>query len=183
MEDNYFTLSNESYSVKVSPEFVFSCKVFTNMFEDTGDNDNSESIPITNKISEEDLKMYIKFFEDMSNIKVENNNGIIMSYLDYINDFRDEYIENYTNKDLDPPHTDKVYEIYNSLNEEQIIKIIEIDKFLDNKKIIRGIMLCIAISIRILDRDIDYDNEEFEDYKNREGLSSIYIDSIMDCLE
>lgn len=181
MEHNYFTLVNELYSVKVSPEFVFSCEVFTNMFEDTGDNNNSESIPITNKISEEDLKMYIQFFEDINSIKVKNNSNNLISYLDYIIDYREEYIENYTNKNVDPPYTEKVYEMFTSKYKENVSKIFEIDKFLNNKKIIRGIMLCIAISIRMLDRPIKCD-EEYEEYEDRNILSSVYIESIMDNL-
>ena len=63
-------------------------------------NDPFKYVVIDDFFSKEDLEMYIKFFEDMSNLKVENKAGNMVPYLDYISKFRDEYIENYTNKNL-----------------------------------------------------------------------------------
>ena len=176
--NTYYTLSNLDYSVKVSKDFVESCKVFTNLFEDTGNRDNSESIPITDSFNETDFKMYIQFFEDMNSLKVKNDNGEILSYLDYIIDFRNEYIENYTNKHLDPPHINEVCDIFTKLGNDNLKKIIDIDKYFDNKKIIRGLMLCIAISICKLDKDID-DDEDFESYEQRKEQAECYLLSII----
>jgi len=178
MATNY-TLTNKDYKITVSEEFVYSCEIFKNLLEDTV-SDNNE-IPITNNFIEEELRMYIKFFEDMSNLKVVNKAGYIISYLDYISKFREEYIENYTNKNLDPPHTNEVYKIFTDLGDQNVKKIFELDVYYDNPKIIKGIMLCIAISIRKMDA-LKEDDETEEAFKQRENKSQSYIKAIIDCV-
>lgn len=178
-----YTLKTQDYSINASEKFVNSCHVFTDMFEvieEDIDNNNKELI-ISNKYSEDEQKMYIKFFDDMDSLLVYTNNGEIVSYLDYITNFRNEYIENYTNTNSNPPHTDAIYIIINELGEDNISKIIEIDGFYNNKKVIRGIMLCIAILIRKLDSPKMY-YETQENFKEREEKSQNYIQAIMDCV-
>ena len=178
-----FILENKDYKVQTSHDFVYSCKVFTNMFEDLEDNEHNEDniIPIVNSFKEDEFKMYINFFEDLNKLKVKNNLDEELSYLDYIIDFRDEYIENYTNKNADPPHLEYISNMFSKLSEENICKIIEIDKYYDNNKIIRGIMLCIAILIRKLDKP-KRENETTEEFEKRETYSSKYIEAIMDAI-
>lgn len=176
---NNYTLNHKDYKITASEEFVYSCELFKNLFDDIEDDTNI--IPITNNFSEEEIKMYIKFFEDMSKLKVENKAGYSISYLDYISKFREEYIENYTNKNLDPPHTEEVYKIFTDLGDQNVKKIFEIDGYYNNTKIIKGIMLCIAISIRKLDAPKE-DDETEEAFKQRENKSQSYIKAIMDCV-
>lgn len=180
MAANY-TLTNKDYKITVSEKFVYSCEIFKNLLEDTGDNNDNNDIPIMNNFTEDEFRMYINFFEDMSNLKVETKAGNIVSYLDYVSNFREEYIENYTNKNLDPPHTNEVYKIFNNLGDQNIKKLIELDIYYNNTKIIKGIMLCIAISIRKLDAPKE-DDETEEEFKERENKSQSYIKAIMDCV-
>lgn len=179
--DSFYTLSNSDYTIKVSPEFVFSCNVFTNMFEDTGISDNTEPILITTKFSKEELRMYVKFFEDMSSLKVKNNSGSELSYLDYIINFKEEYVENYLNKNENAPHTDRVYEIFSEIEEENFVKIIDIDQYYDNKKIISGIMLCFAIYTRKLYNDCykKFNNCDDDIYSDKLEILKSYIDSLI----
>ena len=177
----YYTLSNETYSVKASRDFVMSCTVFTNMFEDTGGEDNSEDVPITDSFTESEFKMYMQFFEDMNALKVKNSAGEELSYLEYILNFREEYIKNYTNKNLDPPHINEVYQIFNTFGDENLTRIVEINKFYDNEKIIRGVMLCVAISIRKMDEPQN-ETETSEEYEKRTALVNDYIETILKCI-
>jgi hypothetical protein len=180
MATNY-TLTHNVSTIIASKEFVESCEILKNLLEDTGDNNDNNIIPIINDFTEEEFKMYIKFFENMSNLKVETKAGNIVSYLDYISNFREEYIENYTNKNLDPPHTNEVYKIFTNLGDQNVKKLIELDVYYNNPKIIKGIMLCIAISIRKLDAPKE-DDETEEEFKERKNKSQSYIKAIMDCV-
>ena len=180
MTANYI-LANKDYRIIASAEFVKSCEILKNVLEDTDNDDDNNIILITNKFSKEDLEMYIKFFEDMSNLKVENKAGNMVPYLDYISKFRDEYIENYTNKNLNSPHTDEVYRIFTNLGDQNIKKLIELDIYYYNSKIIKGIMLCIAISIRKFDAPKE-DDETEEEFKERKNKSRPYIKTIMECV-
>lgn len=174
----FYTLFNEksNYSVDVSPEFLNSCDVFVNLFEDVGIQ-HDEIIPIPIYYSENEVKMYINFFEDMIKLKVKNNAGQEINYLDYIIKFREEYIKNYTNKNLDPPHLDEVYKIFNSLGIENIRIIFGLDGYFNNNKIIKGLMLCIVISIRKMDYEKE-ENETEKMFKERQQKSTNYINAI-----
>ena len=173
-----YKLVCDSYNIDVSEIFVNSCKVFTNMFEDLGNKDINEDIPVTNVFNEDDIKKYINFFEELNILNVKTNDNIEISYLDYIIDYVDEFIENYTNKDIDPPHLNRLISIFNKIGEDNIIKFLEIDKFYDNKKIRRGIMLCIAAFVRSVN---EYDNiEPYTEFKEREEQVHELVKGIMD---
>lgn len=148
MASTDFILLSGDNEIKAPYEFVTSCITFTSMFEDTGGIDNSEGIPITDMFSIEEVNQYIKLFIDMNSLRVSNNNNVEMSYLDYIIDYREEYIKNYTNKNLDPPHCDRLFEIYNEVGEENLTRMLHLDGFFNNLKLRRGIMLLIAAFIR-----------------------------------
>ena len=90
----------------------------------------AEGLPITDMFSKEEINQYIKLFMDMHSLRVSNDTQVEMSYLDYIIDYREEYIKNYTNKNLDPPHCDGLFEIYNEVGEENLTRMLQIDGFL-----------------------------------------------------
>ena len=148
MASTDFILLSGDNEIKAPREFVTSCITFTSMFEDTGGIDNSERLPISDMFSLKEVNQYINLFNDMNSLKVSNDTQVEMSYLDYIIDCREEYIKNYTNKNLDPPHCDRLFEIYNELGEENITRMLHIDGFFNNQKLRRGIMLLIAAFIR-----------------------------------
>lgn len=111
-----FTLETSSWTIEnVSEQFMDSCMVFSNMFEDTGNKDPNEKIPITNSFEKEDVENYIDLFNKLSNLKVTNNDRVEKSYLKYITEDRLEYIENYLNLNLNPPHCKELIEILKSL--------------------------------------------------------------------
>jgi hypothetical protein len=179
-----YTLFNEiskpEYSVKVSKKFLNSCNVLKNLFEDV-EIQHDEIIPIPIYYSKNEVQMYIDFFEAMIKLKVKNNAGQEVNYLDYISKFREEYIENYTNKNLDPPHLDEVYKIFNSLGIENIRIIFGLDGYFNNNKIIKGLMLCIVISIRKMDYGKE-ENETEKNFKERQQKSANYIKAITECI-
>jgi len=146
----YYTLKityeNTQNNIQAPQEFVYSCETFTNMFEDIGV--ENVIIPITNIFKHDEIVLYIKLFMDLYSLKVTNNAGTEMSYLDYIIDYRNEYIENYTNRDVDPPHCNQLFQIYNELGEENIVKMLNIDGYFNNLKLQHGIILLIVAYIR-----------------------------------
>lgn len=174
-----YNLVCDNYTINVSDIFVSSCKVFTNMFEDIGTNSINMDIPVTNIINLKDLKKYIAFFEELNSLNVKNNNNDIISYLDYIINYREEFIENYTNKDQDPPHLNKLIDIFNKNAEENILKIIEIDKFYDNEKVRKGIMLCITAFVRSV--HIYNQIESYNEFVKRKEQVHELVKVIMDC--
>jgi len=148
-----YTLKNTYGTLSVSDKFVNSCKVFTNLFEDTGNHDNSDPLIITNSYDIDLVKRFVGFYDELDALEVELDNGEIVSYLDYIVTYREEFIKNYTNMNREPPQSEKVMAIYQNYTPETIQSFIKVDTFFDNEKLIRGIMLCIAVFMRIGDKD------------------------------
>ena len=153
MASTNYILKSSHGQIKAPAEFINSCTTFTSMFEDIGSVDNDEPILITDNFTFKEVNQYIKLFMNLDTLKVSNDSGVEMSYLKYIIDFREEFIKNYTNKNIDPPHCECLYEIYNDLGEENIVKMLELDGFFNNLKLRRGIMLLIAAFIRKGDED------------------------------
>ena len=149
MASTDFVLLSGEEKFTVPKEFVTSCITFTSMFEDTGGMNNSEPIPITDMFSLEEIKQYIKLFMDIYTLKVSNDSQVEMSYLEYITNFRNEFIKNYTNKNLDPPHCKRLFEIYNEVGKENLKKMFDIDGFFNNPDLRKGIMLLIAAFVRM----------------------------------
>ena len=112
-----FTLETPSGTIENVPEeFMDSCMVFSNMFEDTGNKDPNEKIPlITNSFEKEDIENYINLYNILSSLKVTNNDKVEKSYLKYITEDRLEYIEKNLNLNLNPPHCKELIEILKSL--------------------------------------------------------------------
>ena len=133
---------------KAPKEFVLSCTTFTSMFEDTGESDNNIPIPITDLFSIDEVNQYIKLFMDLNSLKVLNKEKVEISYLDYIIDYREEFINYFTKTNRDPPHCERLFEIYNEVGEENLTKMLQIDGFFNNLKLRQGIMLLIAAFIR-----------------------------------
>ena len=148
MSSTDFVLLLGEEKIKAPYEFVTSCITFISMFEDTGGMNDSEPIPITDRFTVEEVSQYIKLYMDMYSLKVSNDSQVEMSYLDYIIDYREEYIKNYTNKNLDPPHCERLFEIYNEVGEDNLKKMLHIDGFFNNPRLRRGMMLLIAAFVR-----------------------------------
>lgn len=148
-----YTLKNTYGTLSVSDRFVNSCKVFTNLFEDTKNYHNSVPLMITNSYNIDDVKHFVSFYDQLDALEVELDNGEFVSYLDYIVTHREEFIKNYTNMNREPPQCEKVMAIYQNYTPETIQNFIKLDTFFDNEKLIRGIMLCITVFIRIGDKN------------------------------
>ena len=148
MASTDFVLLLGEEKIMAPKEFISSCITFTSMFEDTEEMNNSYPIPITDKFSVEEVSQYIKLFMDLYELKVSNDAKVEMSYLEYISDFREEYIKNYTDNNFDPPHCRRLFDIYKELGEENLEKILIIDGFFNNLHLRRGIMLLIAAFVK-----------------------------------
>ena len=196
-----FTLESPSWTIENVPEeFMDSCMVFSNMFEDTGNKDPNEKIPLkTNSFEKEDIENYINLYNILSSLKVTNNDNVEKSYLKYITENRLEYIENYVNKNLCPPHCRKLIEILksqydtskltnvddedqenqvgNENNKEPLEKILDIDIYFDNKDLRAGIMLLFVAFVR--SNEIYGYEENSEEYKKTEKEIDIVIKTIM----
>ena len=143
-----YTLICGDESIKVPSRFIHNCSAFTNMFEDTDSDNPDEPIPITDQFSKENIEAYIKLFTVLDNLKVDFANTKL-SYLDYITEHREHYIENYTNKYLDPPHCQELAEMLTSKGESKMVEILSLDSYFDNKKLRCGVMLIIAAFVRV----------------------------------
>ena len=73
------------FEKNVPEEFIDSCMVFSNMFEDIGDKDSSDKIRITDSFEKQDVENYIELYNQLSSLKVTNNDKVEKSYLKYIN--------------------------------------------------------------------------------------------------
>lgn len=139
--ENNYTIEN------VSDDFIKSCSTFKDMMECSDGYENI--IPMSGIFTEKLMKDYINYFEFINNLKVPYDDQDI-SYLDYMEKHQDDYIEKYTNKNLDPPHCTEIYNFYkgnqNSVNE--IMKENGIDNFLNNTRFRLGVFLTIACIVR-----------------------------------
>ena len=87
------------------------------------------------------------YFSKINKFVIEYNSKEI-SYLDYITYHKEDYIINYTNNDIDPPHCKEIIEITDSFGDDKLEKFIEMDSFFNNKKIIQAIVIYIVSYIR-----------------------------------
>lgn len=149
-ENNYTIVSTgeNNYTIEnVSEDFITSCSTFKDMIEYSDKDENI--IPMSGIYSKQLMEDYINYFEFINNLKVPYDNQDI-SYPDYMENHQDDYIEKYTNKNVDPPHCTEIYNFYkekeNSINE--IMKENGIDNFLNNTRFRLGLFLTIACIIR-----------------------------------
>jgi len=147
-----YTLRNTYGTISVSDKFVNSCKVFTNLFEDTENCDNLEPLTITDSYDINDVKQLANFYDELDALSVELDNGDNISYLEYITTHQQEFIQTYTNMRRKPPHCKKVMEIYQCYGSAKLQEFIQLDSFFNNQKLIRGIMLCIVVFIYVDDK-------------------------------
>jgi hypothetical protein len=146
-----YTLYNGNEEVEVSLNFLHECIVIQGMMDCTeGDIPNRIPIPISDM---KNIKKYIGFFEELESMMVETNTDGEVSYLDYITKYRNEFIQNYTNKNVLPPYCKRLSEMYKEYGQETIAEFIKFDKFFNNPKIIKGIMLCLTGAIFYNDTD------------------------------
>jgi hypothetical protein len=153
MSDINYTLSSPLGEVSAPKPFIDACITFTSMFEDIGNNSADEPIPITDMYSVQQVKDYIQLFMDIYNLKINIDSGEIVSYPDYIINHYDEFLQNYTNKNVDPPHCQELIEIFIKYGSEKITELLELDGFFNNMKLRRGVMLIIVAYIRLGEED------------------------------
>jgi len=154
--------------------FSLSCKIINNMMEDVETDESTNiKIPIPDDFNMDSIEMMINFFTKVYEIKVNTDNGMNISYLDYLLDkeYRKEYIKNYTDKNADPPHCEKLVELYREYNKKlpiqeedmdidedkdkeqktYLTEFLNMDKYFNNKKLRQAVMLCITAFIRLGD--------------------------------
>ena len=108
-----------------------------------------------------------------------NNNGEEMSYLDYMKNHNDEYVERYTNNNEKPPHCDELAKIYEEYIKDKYEKIFYVNGYLDNASLIVGIQLCIACYVKSADNKLDTETEE--QYTLKQNHVSELIKEMTDC--
>lgn len=145
-----YTLLNKQGEIDVESDFVKSCQVFIDLFEEFETDDNTVPIPITDTFDINDVKLMADYFSKINNLKIEYNSEQI-PYLDYIIKHKQDFIENYRDKDLNPPHCKEIVEITNSFGDHQLEKFIKMDSFFNNNKINSLIAIYIVSLIRIGD--------------------------------
>lgn len=155
---NTYTIVSNTYTIvstgkhnytieNVSEDFINSCSTFKDMMECSNGNENI--IPMSGIFTEKLMKDYINYFEFFNNLKVPYD-GQDISYLDYMEKHQDDYIEKYTNKNLDPPHCTEIYNFYKEKQNlvNKIMKENGIDNFLNNTRFRLGVFLTIACIVR-----------------------------------
>ena len=145
-----YTLFNKQGEIKVESDFVKSCQVFIDLFEEFETDDNTDPIPITESYNLENVKLMVDYFSKINNFKIEYNSEEI-SYLDYITNHKEDFINRYTNKNVDPPYCKEIVEITDSFGNDKLEKFIEMDSFFNNKKLIQAIVIYIVSFIRTED--------------------------------
>ena len=145
-----YTLFNKQGEIEVDSDFVKSCQVFIDLFEEFETDDNTDPIPITESFNLENVKLMVDYFSKINNLKIKYNSEEI-SYLDYITNHKQHFIENYTNKNIDPPHSKEIVDITDSFGDHNLEKFIEMDSFFNNKKLIQAIVIYIVSFIRTED--------------------------------
>ena len=145
-----YTLFNKQGEIEVESDFVKSCQVFIDLFEEFETDDNKDPIPITDTFDINDVKLMADYFSKINKFKIEYNSEQI-PYLDYITNHKQDFIEHYRDKDLDPPHCKEIVEITDSFGDHQLEKFIKMDSFFNNNKINSLIAIYIVSLIRIGD--------------------------------
>jgi hypothetical protein len=162
-QHNYTFTNSNGKKLKASYDFVNSCEVFVNMFEDLGIGADTfgDDIPITDIYNFDDVEQMLVFFDTINSLQVKNENGDEMSYLDFMINHHDELGKNYFHINVDPPYCDKILEMYRQYRDsELLIKFINMNTFFNNLKLTRAIELCILVFIR---KGGDEDNDEIEE--------------------
>ena len=164
-----YTLENNSGKIKVSSKFIKSCMVFENLFNDTCDDNTNESIPISDNFDLEKIKKMVEFYDVYESFRITTEDGNEISYLDYIIDYREEYIQKYTALNKDPPLCKEIVDLFNKYENELIEEFITMDSYFNNKKLIHGIMFCIVAFVRVGDEEeVDKIMEAIMDKLNEE---------------
>jgi hypothetical protein len=179
--DKKYILLCKKFRAVVPYYFIESCDVFKNMFEVTYSDEDNNIFPITDDFSIQEFKNYYNIYHDIYKLKVKNNEDEEMSYLDYMTNHTDEFIERYTNKNEEPPphciELTKMYEKY----EDDIIKMFAIDEYFQNPYFIKGITLCITCFIKSADKKID--TETKESHISRQNKVKEIATAMVDCYE
>lgn len=160
--------------------FIESCDVFKNMFDVTYSDEDNNIFPITDDFSIQEFKNYYNIYHDIYKLRVKNNEYEEMSYLDYMTNHTDEYIERYTDKNEEPPHCIELARIYEKY-EDDIIKTFLVDKYFDNPYFRKGIMLCITCFVKSADKKLD--TETKESHISRQNKVNELVKAMVDCFE
>ena len=148
-----YTLTSPLGEISAPKPFIEACITFTSMFKDIGDWRVDVPIPITDRYSVQQVQDYIQLYMDIYNLKINTKSNKQVSYPDYIIDHYDEFLEKYTNKNVDPPHCQELMNIFIKYGGEKISDILELDGFFNNMKLRRGVMLIIVAYIRLGEED------------------------------
>ena len=141
---NDYVLKTRTGYIIAPQDFILSCNTFRSMFEDTGDYSNEDPITVSNLYNDQDVNDYIKLYLELDSLQVTNEEGDTLSYLDYITEYREEYIRNYTEACKPPPYMLTLIDMVNKLGANKLNNILSLDSFFDNKKLRCGIMVMIA---------------------------------------
>lgn len=142
-----YTFYNADGSTDVSEAFVLACQVFKDLIDDTDISELPDRLQITDNYDMETMKKLDEFYTKLNNLSTETEDNKTVSILDYVTAHQDEYIRNYTDKNLDPPHCKELAELLTA-NKEHMKDFIISHEFFHNPKLMRGIMLCYAAFIR-----------------------------------
>ena len=164
-----YILFNKQGEIKVESDFVKSCQVFIDLFEEFDTDDNTDPIPITESYNLENVKLMVDYFSKINNFKIEYNSEEI-SYLDYITNHKEDFINRYTNKNVDPPYCKEIVEITDSFGNDKLEKFIEMDSFFNNKKLIQAIVIYIVSFIRT------------EDERSTDSIMDILMDRVQESM-
>lgn len=179
MDNNYTITNSKQDKLSVSKEFVMSCNVFKNLFEDLGTNSNEESLPITDTFDFEIVKEFANFFDTLYKLSIKNESEEEMSFVDYLDKYYDEIAKNYFHKNISFPLSNKLvnlYRIYKGKN-DMFTKFLNINTFFDNETITKAICICIGCFIR----DIENENEKAKK-EEREDVDNM-IETICDIMQ
>ena len=147
-----YILFNKQGKIEVDSDFVKSCQVFIDLFEEFETDDNTDPIPITDTFDVNDVKLMAVYFSKINKFKIEYNSEQI-PYLDYITYYKQHFIENYRDKDLDPPYCKEIIEITELFGHHNLEKIIKMDSFFNNIKINSLIAIYYVSFIRTMNED------------------------------
>lgn len=183
-KEKKYTIYSKHFSVEVPWHFIESCKLFHDMFEvtdeDNEDNEDNNIFKITDNFSSQEFKNYLDIYENIYKLRVTNNEGEVMSYLYYMINHTDEFIERYTNKNKEPPHCNELASIYEKY-EDDIIKTLLVDDYFNNPYFRKGIMLCITCFVKSADKKLDTETKESN--ISRQIKVNELIKTMIDCYE
>lgn len=162
-----YTITNGTESVEVTARFVNSCEFYSNMFEDLGVDDPETPLLLSDIFDFSVFKEELEFFNEFDELEVTSDKEEKMSILDYMYYNKGEFQKRYAHKKTPIPHEKKILKIYNSYGQDKLKGFLQINKYLNNKRIALGIMLCIMVYIFNNPNDSEMIQALMETYEKR----------------